>query len=118
MKANYGGQVESRRAVVEGEVKNLKELVEKALEEKKIEESLEDFSNLTKFLEKVIDVKSKREVSRNPKDAFKSPIVVVTDRGAPLGAFINFSASKELPLPKDLRFFLYGLIQASICKRR
>jgi len=111
-------QLKEGKLTVEGEVKgDLKDFLERVIKAKEEEKNLKDFSSLTRWLEKVIEVKNKREVVRNPRGAFSKPITVITDRGTPVGAFISFNLPEDFPLPKEVRIFLLGLLQSAVCRR-
>ncbi len=87
-----------------------KKLVEKASKR-------QSFENLDRLLEWVLNetvVKGKREIVRNPKEAFEDRIVLVMDRKTPKGVFISFDAAAELPA--ELRAFLSMVLNAGGCK--
>ena len=108
-------RVDTGTVVVEGKVENIGEAISKALDRKNRQIPIEDFSRLVSWLTETAEVKSKREIVRNPRTAFEKPIVVITDRGAPSGVFLSFNAPAELP--KEVKLFLLALMNAVSCKK-
>lgn len=92
-------------------------VIEKGLKKKEGRIPIEDFAGLMEWLEQVVEIRKKRDLVRNPKGAFESPIVVITNRGTLEGVFLNFrEVSKLSELPKEVRTFLLALINVSVCK--
>ena len=108
-------KVDTGTVVIEGKVENIKKVISKALDRKNCQIPIEDFSRLVSWLEQAIEIKSKREIVRNPSTVFEKPVVVITDKGAPSGVLLSFDAPAELP--KEVRLFLLALMNAVSCKK-
>ena len=108
-------KMDTGTVVIEGKIENIKKAISEALDRKNRQIPIGDFSKFVSWLEQAIEIKSKREIVRNPRTAFEKPIVVITDRGAPSGVFLSFDAPAELP--KEVKLFLLALMNAVSCKK-
>jgi hypothetical protein len=76
--------------------------------------SFQNLEELERWIKENVVEKGKREIVKNPSQAFRESVIVITDRRKPEGVFINLKDASKLP--PEIQAFLFMVLNALGCK--
>ncbi|ADU97736.1 hypothetical protein Theam_1780 (plasmid) [Thermovibrio ammonificans HB-1] len=76
-----------------------------------------EITNRGGWLEDVVAIKNKREIVREPAEAFNNPIILIMERKKPIGVFIRLDSDENIKnLSETVKLFLSDVLNAAGCK--